>query len=98
MSKESFWEKIFNLIGNPSDRRGNTFHGCGGKKGNPIKVDGKYRVGDRVYFFHRGDRTTGDIYKVYGDSDGNPIYDVQVGGQCPSFRYGMKEAELYLQK
>ena len=93
MSKVCFWEKLRGLFGNGKKRAGR-----GGNKGDGESTTGKYRVGDCVWFFHRGDRTTGNIYKVYGDEDGNPVYDVQVGGQCPSFRYGMKETELYLKK
>ena len=60
--------------------------------------DSKFVPGDRVYFKHRGDRTTGHIYRVYAGENGEVLYDVQVGGQCPYFLYGMKEELLNLQK
>jgi len=65
------------------------------KKKTPEPViESKFQPGDRVYFKHRGDRTYGRIYRVFAGKDGEVLYDIQVGGQCPYFLYEMKEEVL----
>lgn len=65
------------------------------KESEPEPVTGaKFLPGEDVYFKHRGDRTYGRIYRVYTGENGEILYDVQVGGQCPYFLYGMKEEAL----
>lgn len=67
------------------------------KEPEPV-ISAKFQAGDRVWFRHRGDRTTGHVYRVFAGENGEALYDVQVGGQCPYFLYGKKEEELNFQK
>ena len=68
----------------------------GKKKEKEYPVDNSlFAAGHRVYFVHRGDRTYGKVSRVYKKEDDIVLYDIQVGGQCPYFRYGMKEEELH---
>lgn len=67
------------------------------KKKEPEEIyDGLFRKGDLVYFRHRGDRTYGHIRRAYRSEEGETLYDVQVGGQCPYILYGKKEEDLHL--
>ena len=67
------------------------------KEKGPVEVnDGVFKKDDLVYFQHRGDRTYGHIRRAYRGEDGNTLYDVQVGGQCPYILYGKREEDLHL--
>ena len=68
------------------------------RKKQKIVVDGKFQEGQLVYFLHREERIVGYVYNVYAGEDGGVLYDVQVGGQCPYIRYGLKEEDVHLQK
>ncbi len=64
-------------------------------KKKPKKViNSKFQVGNLVRFRYRNELTFGYVYEIKEDKDGNIIYDIQVGGQCPWFVYNLKEDEL----
>ena len=63
------------------------------KKEEPI-TDGKFKMGDFVYFRYRGELAFGWIYGIKKDAQGNILYDVQLGGQCPSVIYDLPEDQL----
>ena len=69
---------------------------CLFRKKKKIVIDTKFKVGDRVRFRYRNELYFGWIYVVYPKEEGQSIYDVQIGGQCPMIIQGRKEEELTL--
>lgn len=69
---------------------------CFFKKKKKIEIETKYKVGDPVRFRYRGELCYGWIYDVFPKAEGQTIYNVQVGGQCPAIIEGLKEEELTL--
>ena len=69
---------------------------CFFKKKKKIEIETKYKVGDPVRFRYRGELCYGWIYVVFPKAEGQTIYNVQVGGQCPAIIEGLKEEELTL--
>ena len=67
------------------------------KKEEPV-IEAQFKDGDFIYFKRRGERTVGYVCKVYYGEDHEILYDVQVGGQCPYYWYGLKEDEIKLEK
>ncbi len=51
----------------------------------------KYKKRDFVRFRHRGELHCGFIFDAALDEDGNVIYTIQMGGECPTFVYNYKE-------
>ena len=65
------------------------------KKEKEVPVEGaKFKDGDLIYFRRRGERTVGYVCKVYYGENHEILYDVQVGGQCPYYQYGLPEDAL----
>ena len=64
------------------------------KKKKPAINNNKYSLGQYVKFRYRGELDPGVIYDLDLDSDGNVIYDVQVGGECPFIVRGVKEKDI----
>ena len=60
------------------------------------KIVSKFSDGDYVRFKYRGELTFGWVYKIYTDKEGNVMYDIQIGGQCPAVLYGFQENQLTL--
>lgn len=54
----------------------------------------KYKKGDFVNFTRRGELRFGWIYGAKADRHGNVTYTMQIGGQCPSFLYNLKEEDI----
>ena len=65
------------------------------KKKKYEPVVGKYKFGDFVIFPYRGEMSPGVIYGVRKDTEGNIIYSVQIGGECPVIISGVKEDTIY---
>ena len=61
------------------------------------EIDSKFKKGDLVYFRYHDDLTFAYVYDIK-EKDGKVFYDVQLGGQCPSFLYDMKEEDLKLKE
>jgi len=61
-------------------------------------INSKFHDGDMVSFYFRKELDFGYIYKIKEDKDGNVIYDIQLGGQCPSIIYNIKEEDLRIKK
>lgn len=68
------------------------------KKKNIPPVEGKYRLGEYVHFRHREELYFGYVFFVYKNAEGETLYDVQVGGQCPAVIKGLKEDQLFIVK
>jgi len=63
------------------------------KKVEPI-IDSKYKLKETVGFRYRNDLRYGFITKIYKDDNGNVLYNIQFGGECPAFLKGVKENNL----
>ena len=65
------------------------------KKNKKQPVTGnKYQLGETIRFRYKGEICPGYIYEVKYDSDKNIIYDVQIGGECPTIIVNIKEEEI----
>ena len=62
------------------------------------QIETKFKIGDSVRFRYRDELYFGWIYVIYPKEEGQTIYDVQVGGQCPMVIKGLKEEELTLKE
>ncbi|MCR5491832.1 MAG: hypothetical protein K6F32_06870 [Bacilli bacterium] len=58
------------------------------------EFESKYQVGDFVRFRFNGPLSTGYIYARRKTSDGLILYDVQLGGECPSIIENVKEEDI----
>ncbi len=68
---------------------------CFFKKKVRVQVNGKYQLGESVRFKYRGEVCPGYIYRVYLDNNQNVVYDVQIGGECPTIIVNIKEEEIF---
>ena len=53
-----------------------------------------YKPRDFVRFRHRGELRHGFIYEAELDGEGNVLYTIQMGGECPTFVYNYKEESI----
>ena len=70
---------------------------CFFKKKKEVII-GKYQIGDFVNFSYKGEMSPGMVYGVSKDEQGNIIYSIQIGGECPAIIRGVKEDTIRLQK
>lgn len=68
------------------------------KKKAKVEIKTKYKVGDPVIFRYRGELTFGWIYTIHQNREESVLYDVQVGGQCPTIIPNIKEEELRIRE
>ena len=68
---------------------------CFFKKKVRIQVNGKYQVGESIRFRYRGEVCPGYIYRVYLNDNQQVVYDVQIGGECPTIIVNIKEEEIF---
>lgn len=68
------------------------------KKTKEVIQDNKFQLGEFVRFKRRGEVDPGVIYNIKQDNEGNIIYDVQIGGECPVVIYDVKEADIFKRK
>ena len=72
---------------------------CFFKKKKKIEVvTDKYQVGDFVSFPYRGEMSPGMVYGVSKDEQGNIIYSIQIGGECPVIIRAVKEVPINWRK
>ena len=66
------------------------------EKRNKKKVvfDSKYHLEEQVMFPYRGDMTAGYIYEISLDENGEVIYSIQIGGECPAIIPNIKESDV----
>lgn len=57
------------------------------KKEPEIQIDSEYKVGEIIKFKYRDDLAVGHVYRVKLDENNHIVYDIQLGGECPSFVY-----------
>ena len=68
------------------------------KKAKEVIENNKFQLGEFVRFKHRGEVDPGVIYNIKKDNEGNVIYDVQIGGECPAIVYDVKEEDIFGRK
>ena len=68
---------------------------CFFRKKVKVEVNGKYQLGESVRFKYRDEVCPGYIYRVYLDNNDNVVYDVQIGGECPTIIVNIKEEEIF---
>ena len=61
-------------------------------------VKGKYDFGEFVLFPYKGEVAPGVIYGTRKDSEGNIIYSIQIGGECPVIVSNIREEDVIPQK
>ena len=67
---------------------------CIFKKKVTIEINSKYKLGDYVDFYHKGDVYFGHISNIYLDSSNQVIYDIDIAGQCPATLTEIKEEKV----
>ena len=64
------------------------------KKKPVYPENAKYQLGDFVRFRHRGELHFGFIHEAKIEEEGNVLYTLQMGGECPTFVYNYKEENI----
>ena len=64
------------------------------KQSQLITFSHQFNKGENVYFKHRDDMNPGIIYDIHQNKDGEVIYDVQIGGECPAVLKDIKEKDI----
>ena len=59
-----------------------------------IKIDSKFQKGDFVSFHKDKDLKVGIINDIRL-LDGNVVYDIKVGGECPSLAKDIREDKIF---
>ena len=68
------------------------------KKKTKEPIHGKFQIGEMVRFRHKGEICPGYIYILYKNQAGEILYDVQIGGECPTIINGVREEHIYPKK
>lgn len=63
-------------------------------KKNKYPQNAKYQKSDFVSFRKRDELSFGWIYDAHLDKEGNVLYTIQIGGQCPALLYDFKEVDI----
>ena len=63
------------------------------KKKPVYPENAKYQLGDFVRFRHRGELHFGFIHEARVEN-GEVLYTIQMGGECPTFVYNYKEENI----
>ena len=56
--------------------------------------EAQYKFHDFVYFRYKGEISFGYVWEAKMDEEGNVIYTIQIGGECPTFIYNNKEEQI----
>jgi len=68
------------------------------RKKKEVITGNLYNLGQRVTFKRREDLMIGYIYEIHKDEEGKIIYDVQVGGECPTIIKGIAEDKIHVSR
>jgi hypothetical protein len=72
---------------------------CFFKKKRKVTItNNKYKLFEAVKFKRRGEVDPGVIYNIKLNSDGEVIYDVQIGGECPVVIRDVPEKDIFPRK
>lgn len=61
-----------------------------------VENGSKFKIGQFVHFRYRDELYFGYVNWIYTDTNGNRVYDIQVGGQCPAIIKGIKEEIIFI--
>ncbi len=64
------------------------------KKKPKIEINSKFKKGELVSFFYRGDLKFGFVYGIKLNEESKVIYDIQIGGECPAIIKDIRELDL----
>lgn len=64
------------------------------KKPKQVITNNKFQMGECIRFRCRGEMSPGIIYGMRLNNDGEVIYDVQIGGECPAIIYNVEEKAI----
>ena len=64
------------------------------KNKKKVVINSIYHLDDVVMFSYRGDMTTGYIYEISLDENGDVLYSIQIGGECPAVIPKIKEKDV----
>lgn len=68
---------------------------CWFKKKKKEITGNKYSQGQTVRFKYRGEICPGYIYEVKLNDQGEIVYDVQIGGECPAIIENVPEDKIF---
>ena len=72
---------------------------CFFKKKKPkIEINSKFKMGEAISFFYKGDLKFGFVHNIKLSSEGKVIYDIQIGGECPAIINDVREIDLIKEK
>jgi len=67
---------------------------CFRKKVIQEEINSKFKKGQTVGYKKEIYLSIGHIYNIKKDNDGNILYDIQIGGECPAIIYDIKEDKV----
>lgn len=67
---------------------------CFFKRKPKVEIESKFALGESVRFRYKGEINPGYIYRIYLNQNGEVVYDVQIGGECPAVIVNIKEEEI----
>ncbi|MBR0439833.1 MAG: hypothetical protein IJK27_03700 [Bacilli bacterium] len=65
------------------------------KKKSEVILNSTYKKGQKVSFKRRDDIDPGIIYEVRKNNNGEIIYDIQIGGECPAIIKDVNEKDIF---
>ena len=69
---------------------------CFFKKKKKVTItNNKYQIREPVRFKRRGEVDPGVIYNIKQNNEGEIIYDVQIGGECPVIIKDIPEKDIF---
>ena len=68
------------------------------RKKKEVITNNKFQIGEWIRFSYKGEVNPGVIYDMHLDEDGNVIYDVKIGGECPIVISNIKEEKIIKKK
>lgn len=71
---------------------------CFKRKKKVITINSRYHKGDVVNFKYRNEICPGIIYDVSISHSGEIVYDIQIGGECPTVIRYIKDQDIFLRK
>ena len=71
---------------------------CFKRKKKVITINSRYHKGDVVNFKYRNEICPGIIHDVSISHSGEIVYDIQIGGECPTVIRDIKDQDIFLRK
>lgn len=61
-----------------------------------VEEETKFKMGQFVHFRFRDELYFGYVNRIYKNTSGQIVYDIQVGGQCPAIIRGVEEKTIFI--